>query len=109
MSRNIFTLTGCLLISNICVVFTLLHFLAYCKDISIESRICFNFVSTLFSTCDTPFSLLDRTKTCIVLKLWAVSLIAKLIEPSLHYSCSSLGYALDAIVVGKSSWCYFAL
>jgi hypothetical protein len=67
MIRNVFTLTGCLLKSNIHVMFTLLHFLAYCKDISIESHICFNFVSTLFSKCDIPFSLPDRTKTYIVL------------------------------------------
>jgi len=35
------------------IIFTLLHFIAYCKDIAIESHICFNFVSALLSTYDT--------------------------------------------------------
>jgi len=55
------------------------------------------------------FSLHDRTKTYILFKLWAVNLVAKLIELSLQYSNSSLGYAVDIIGVGNRSWCYFAL
>jgi len=35
------------------IIFTLLYFLAYCKDIAIENHISFNFVSALFSTYDT--------------------------------------------------------
>lgn len=55
------------------------------------------------------FSLSDRTKTYILFNLWAVKLIAKLIELSLQYYSISLGYAVDIMGVGNSSSFYFAV
>jgi hypothetical protein len=55
------------------------------------------------------FSLHDRTKTYILFELWAVKLIAKLIELNLQYSSISLGYAVDIMGIGNSFWFYFAI